>query len=66
MTTAAKHFLEDRTQRHELMDQPGLDEKLHAHALRSLSRVNWISRTSAVIWRPIKKLAEESLGSAFG
>jgi 2-polyprenyl-3-methyl-5-hydroxy-6-metoxy-1,4-benzoquinol methylase len=41
------------------MDQPGLDERLHAHALRSLSRINWISRTSAMLWRPIRKLALE-------
>jgi 2-polyprenyl-3-methyl-5-hydroxy-6-metoxy-1,4-benzoquinol methylase len=39
------------------MDQPGLDESLHAHALRSLSRINWICRTSAMIWKPIRKLA---------
>jgi 2-polyprenyl-3-methyl-5-hydroxy-6-metoxy-1,4-benzoquinol methylase len=42
------------------MDQPGLDERLHAHALRSLSRINWISRTSAVLWRPIRRLAREA------
>src|SRR5579872_5825095 len=49
-----------RNRQPELMDQPGLDEKLHAHALRSLSRINWISRTSAMIWRPIRKLALET------
>jgi len=48
-----------RNRQPELMDQPGLDERLHAHALRSLSRINWISRTSATIWRPIRKLALE-------
>ena len=42
------------------MDQPGLDESLHGHALQSLSRINWISRTSAMIWKPIQKLAAES------
>ena len=46
-----------RNRQPELMDQPGLDEGLHAHALRSLSRINRISRTSAMIWRPIRKLA---------
>jgi len=46
-----------RNRQPELMDQPGLDERLHAHALRSLSRINWISRTSAVLWRPIRRLA---------
>src|SRR5258708_4945505 len=52
--------LRARNRQPELMDQPGLDESLHAHALRSLSRINWISRTSAVIWRPIRKLALEA------
>lgn len=46
-----------RNRQPELMDQPGLDEQLHAHALRCLSRINWISRTSTMIWRPIRKLA---------
>lgn len=52
--------LRARNRQPELMDQPGLDEGLHAHALRSLSRINWISRTSAMIWRPIRKLAQET------
>lgn len=51
--------LADRNRQPELMDQPGLDEGLHAHALRSLSRINAVSRTSAMIWGPIKKLARE-------
>lgn len=49
-----------RNRQPELMDQPGLDEGLHAHALRSLSRINAVSRTSAMIWGPIKKLARGS------
>lgn len=51
--------LAERNRQPELMDQPGLDETLHAHALRSLSRINWFSRTSAMIWDPIRKLALE-------
>jgi 2-polyprenyl-3-methyl-5-hydroxy-6-metoxy-1,4-benzoquinol methylase len=42
------------------MYQPGLDEGLHGHALRSLSRINWWSRTSGMIWRPIRRLALET------
>jgi 2-polyprenyl-3-methyl-5-hydroxy-6-metoxy-1,4-benzoquinol methylase len=49
--------LSARNRQPELMDQPGLDETLHAHALRSLSRINWVSRTSAMIWKPIHNLA---------
>lgn len=58
--TAGFATLGARNRQPELMDQPGLDEQLHAHALRSLSRINWISRTSAMIWRPIRKLAQEA------
>jgi 2-polyprenyl-3-methyl-5-hydroxy-6-metoxy-1,4-benzoquinol methylase len=49
-----------RNRQPELMDQPGLDQGLHGHALRSLSRINWWSRTSGMIWRPIRRLALES------
>jgi 2-polyprenyl-3-methyl-5-hydroxy-6-metoxy-1,4-benzoquinol methylase len=42
------------------MDQPGLDERAHADALRGLQRINWFSRTSAMIWRPIRDLARTS------
>src|SRR5437868_10058612 len=52
--------LDTRNRQPELMDQPGLDEGLHGHALRSLSRINWISRTSAMIWKPIRKLVRKS------
>jgi len=51
--------LAHRNRQPELMDQPGLDEGLHAGALRSLSRINWFSRTSAIIWEPIHRLARE-------
>jgi 2-polyprenyl-3-methyl-5-hydroxy-6-metoxy-1,4-benzoquinol methylase len=49
-----------RNRQPELMDQPGLDERLHGHALRSLSRINHVSRTSAMIWQPIRALALET------
>ena len=49
-----------RNRQPELMDQPGLDRVLHDHALRSLSRINWLSRTSSMIWKPIRRLAHEA------
>src|SRR5438132_3383623 len=49
-----------RNRQPELMDQPGLDAQLHGQALRSLAWVNWFSRTSRMLWRPIRKLALES------
>jgi 2-polyprenyl-3-methyl-5-hydroxy-6-metoxy-1,4-benzoquinol methylase len=52
--------LDRRNRQPELMDQPGLDEQLHGHALRSLSRINHVSRTSAMIWQPIRACALET------
>ena len=52
--------LATRNRQPELMDQPGLDAGLHAHALQSLSRINWLSRTSAIIWSPIRQLVLEA------
>jgi len=52
--------LDRRNRQPELMDQPALDPRLHAHALRSLSRINWFSRTSGSIWKPIRRLARET------
>lgn len=53
-------MLDRRNRQPELMDQPELDASMHAHALRSLSRINWISRTSASLWKPIRALAREA------
>jgi SAM-dependent methyltransferase len=52
--------LDRRNRQPELMDQPALDPRLHVHALRSLSRINWFSRTSGRIWKPIRRLARET------
>ena len=41
------------------MDQPGLDERLHRQALDGLRRVNWLSRTGSILWRPVERLARE-------
>ena len=54
--------LAHRNRQPELMDQPGLDQGLHAGALRSLSRINWFSRTSRILWEPIHRLAGSQPG----
>lgn len=41
----------------ELMDDPQLSAHAHGHALRGLSRINRVSRTAAVVWRPIARIA---------
>ena len=59
---ASFNFPLQRNRQPELMDQPGLKFAEHAKALRGLRRINLLSRTSAVFWRPVARLARE-LGS---
>jgi 2-polyprenyl-3-methyl-5-hydroxy-6-metoxy-1,4-benzoquinol methylase len=37
------------------MDDPGLDPVAHRHALRGLTRINRISRTTRILWRAITR-----------
>ena len=41
----------------EWMDQPGLDAVEHARALRGLCRINRVSRSDAIVWPAILRLA---------
>jgi len=47
----------------ELMDQPGLDQDAHRHALDSLGRACLISRTTASLWPSIRSAAD-TVGSS--
>ena len=49
--------LPDRCRQPELMDQPGLKPILHKRALEGLGRINAVSRTNAILWRPIASVA---------
>ena len=40
------------------MDQPGLDATEHAFALRGLGRINRISRSAAIYWPELRRLAK--------
>jgi 2-polyprenyl-3-methyl-5-hydroxy-6-metoxy-1,4-benzoquinol methylase len=51
--------LKTRCRRPELMDQPGLDYSRHAEALRGLARINKVSRSDAILWSPLKRLARD-------
>lgn len=44
----------------EMMDQPGLAPELHRTALAALGMINRLSRTEAVLWAPIWRLAQTS------
>ena len=46
----------------ELMDQPQLDPLEHALALLGLARVNWFSRSDAILWPTLRSFALEQKG----
>ncbi len=51
----------DLTHRHrqpEVMDQPGLDDGSHRLALSALARINWLSGSARILWRPLRALAK--------
>ena len=41
----------------ELMDDPALDCKAHLRGLSGLARLNLLSRSAGILWRPIARLA---------
>lgn len=49
--------LAERDLQPEVMDRPDLAVDRHRHALAGLARVNVLSRSSALVWRPIRALA---------
>lgn len=53
----ARPTLRFRDRQPEVMDEPGLDGRLHVEALGSLRRINRLSRTAAALWSPIRDAA---------
>src|SRR5207248_335807 len=52
----------ERVCRQEIMDQPSLEPGLHRHALHGLARINWLSGSDRILWKPLKALALEYPG----
>lgn len=52
--------LQERNLQPELMDDPQLDPCLHQRALQGLSRVNWVTRTHRLLWKPISVFCQEN------
>src|SRR3954453_360772 len=52
----------ERRRQPELMDQPGLDAVEHARALNGLGRINRISKSAAMYWPDLRRLAEAKPG----
>src|SRR5690242_18247346 len=48
----------------ELMDQPGLDPAQHVQALHGLARINRISASDRILWRPLAALLRAERGRA--
>lgn len=55
---ASRHLAQRHRQR-ELMDEPTLDAAEHARALTGLARVNWWSRSAAIVRPALRRLAAE-------
>src|SRR4051794_37604058 len=51
-----------RHRRPEWMDRPGLDAGEHARALSGLGRINRVSRSDAILWPSLARLAAGSRG----
>jgi SAM-dependent methyltransferase len=52
----------ERRRRPELMDGPGLDAAEHARALSGLGRINRFSRSAAMYWPEVRRLAAAQPG----
>jgi 2-polyprenyl-3-methyl-5-hydroxy-6-metoxy-1,4-benzoquinol methylase len=55
--------LSERRRMPELMDQPDLDVAEHERALRGLARINRFSRSDAILWPAIERLAHARGGA---
>jgi len=42
------------------MDDPQLDPGLHQQALQGLSRVNWVTQTHRLLWKPIQDYCQKN------
>ena len=56
--------LSERHRQPEIMDQPGLAEKEHRHALQGLELVNRLSCSAARVWPAVTRAAEHRAGGA--
>ncbi|HWA97928.1 MAG TPA: methyltransferase domain-containing protein [Pirellulales bacterium] len=56
-------WLRQRRREPEVLDQPWLDAEHRVAALRGLARLNALSRSSDILWKPIRALARRT-GSA--
>jgi len=54
--------LSRRNRQPEIMDQPGLATDAHRQALTALARINWLSRSSMILWPALRELAQRESG----
>jgi 2-polyprenyl-3-methyl-5-hydroxy-6-metoxy-1,4-benzoquinol methylase len=51
-----------RNRQPEIIDEPDLDARLHVQALQGLARINRVSASDRILWKPIAALAREQPG----
>jgi 2-polyprenyl-3-methyl-5-hydroxy-6-metoxy-1,4-benzoquinol methylase len=51
--------LDERDKQPEIMDQPGLEASQHQEALAGLARINRVSMSDRIVWKPILRLAQQ-------
>jgi 2-polyprenyl-3-methyl-5-hydroxy-6-metoxy-1,4-benzoquinol methylase len=54
--------LKQRQRRPEIMDDPALEAARHVHALAGLARINWISGSDRILWRPLLAMTRNNPG----
>jgi len=54
--------LKERRLQPEIMDDPNLDAGRHVEALTALARINWISASASMFWKPLWNLAQNHKG----
>ena len=52
-------WLSERVCEPEVMDDPALDRQRHFAALRGLARLNGLSASASIVWKPIAQLARQ-------
>src|SRR5262245_56027925 len=52
--------LNHRRRQAELMDDPNLDSNMLRQSFEALARINWLSRSANILWRPLVAFARRS------
>lgn len=62
MIFAPSRNLEHRNLQPEIMDQPGIDGERYRRVMKGLARINYLTRSAALLWPSIRQLAAQAPG----